>query len=193
MRGIGGEASNDPARHAPRNLNFPFSEFPSDGLAEALRDQLCLVDVESVYADLECGASFLDDEAQAGSRRVAEVYIVPLVTHAADRFCGDARQCRRLAGVEAINGALATERLHNGQRCKPALSCPLTRRWTADRFPRIDRNLQRRADLRLSDQRAGFVRGKRLDWIEHQNDTNERNSAYNRAHLERKLGFLPIG
>ena len=87
------------------------SDFPSDGLAERLRDRLRLVDVESVYADLESGAAFLDHQAQAGPRRVAEVYVVRLVADAADRFLYDARQCRRLAGVEAIDGALASERL----------------------------------------------------------------------------------
>ena len=40
-------------------LNIFFaSDFPSDGLAEGLRDQLCLVEFESVYADFERGAAF---------------------------------------------------------------------------------------------------------------------------------------
>jgi hypothetical protein len=159
------------------------SDFSSDGLAERLRDRLRLVDVESVYADLENGAAFPDYQAQAGPRRVAEVYVVRLVADAADRFLYDARQCRRLAGVEAIDGTLASERLSNGQRCKPALPRPLTGRWTGDRCPGADRHLQRRADLRLRDQRTGFVRRKRPGGIGHQNAANEYHSEYDGAHL----------
>ncbi len=48
--------------------------------------------------------------------------------------------------------ALASEWLHNGKCCKSAFSYPFTRRWTANRCPGLDRDLQRRADLRLCDQ-----------------------------------------
>jgi len=139
------------------SLRLHSSDFPGDGLAERLCDRLRLVDLESVDADFERGAAFLDYQAQAGPRRATEVNVKGLVANAADRFHSDARHFRRLAGIEAIDGALASEWLHNGQCCKSAFSYPLARRWTANRCPGVDRYLQRRADLRLCDQRAGFA------------------------------------
>src|SRR5215470_15372928 len=121
--------------------------FPATVWQKRLRHRLRFIDIESVDADLEGGAAFLDDQAQAGPRRVAEIDVVRLVAHADDRFRCDAGQCRRLAGVEAIDRSLASERLSDGQRCKPALPDPLARRRTGDRFPGVDLHLQRRADL----------------------------------------------
>jgi hypothetical protein len=92
---------------------YALSDFPSDSLAERLRDRLRLVDLESVDADFESGVAFFNDKAQAGPRRAAEVNVKGLVANAADRFHGDARHVRRLAGIEAIDGALASEWLRN--------------------------------------------------------------------------------
>src|SRR5215467_10738055 len=178
--------TEESVRHAPRDSEcrrFNSSDFPSDGLAERLRDHLCLVEVQSVHADLERGAAFLDYQTQAGPRRVAEIHVIRVVADAADRFHCDAGHCRRFAGVEAFYRTLATARLNNGQSCKPALPRPLTRRWTADRCPGIDWYLQRRTELCLGDQGAGFVGRKRPDSEGRQNDTSERNSECDRAHL----------
>jgi len=172
-------------RPATRRERFPdtwFSDLPSNGLAERLRDQLRLVELESIDADLEGGAAFPDDQTQAGTCRAAEVDVECLVADATDSFRCDTRHCRGLAGIEAIHGTLASECLHDGQRCKPALARPLTRRGTANWCPGVDRHLQSRADLRLGEQRASFVRCERPDCVGQQNAAHEDSSECDWAH-----------
>src|SRR5690349_6032732 len=132
--------------------------------------------------NFEYGAAFFHHQAQC-PHRTDEVNVVRLVANAADWFGCDPWHRRVLASIESFEGALATERLHDGQRGNPALSRPLTRRWTADRCPIADWNLQCRADLRLRDQRAGFVRCKRGYCVGQQNDAGECNVERDLAHL----------